>query len=793
MAGAFDRIDKNGGRDGKQNRKVVSAMKCQYIAHVRQGDNGEWNIHTLLDHSLGTGDRARLFAAPFNSAEWGELAGRWHDLGKVRPAFQKYIQTASGMNPNASIESEKDPNKNHASTGAMYAIDFMKKQGAAAFGRALAYMIAGHHAGLPDYTRDEARGRSLDDALSDKHFLQEALAEDLAPELLEGSVPKSRLPVDSWDDLHLWVRMVFSALVDADFLDTESFMQEGKSRLREVEYPTMKMLLSRFDQHMQQLVSGSDDGDVNRIRSEVLCQSRIQGKDEPGIYTMTVPTGGGKTLSSLAFALEHAVACNKRRVIYAIPYTSIIEQTAAIFNEMFEGCGEAVLEHHSNVEPEDSKETTSTRLAAENWDMPIVVTTTVQLFESLYAAKPSRCRKLHNLANTVIVLDETQLLPPGCLNPIRHVIQLLAEHYGVTFLLTTATPTPSSGFDDAFGKVLLQDLLTREIVERPEQYYQQLRRVAYRLPGDFYESQSWHDIAEEIQEYSTVLAIVNRRDDARELYMQLPQDGTLFHLSALMCPKHRQRVITEIKQRLKDRKPTRVVSTQLVEAGVDFDFPVVFRAVAGLDSIIQAGGRCNREGKLKNAKGEPELGQVVVFVPPTKPPKGLLEKAFQVTASLLQGFDREIDTPQIIHRYFEHLQAELRDFDEYKVLPLLQDDADNINIQFRTAALRFQMIEDQSFTLFVDYGRDEAEEKQIKRWLSMLDGEQETRWLIRKLQPFSISLYNYQKQQLLNGGMIKETKSGYYVIAGSAVYDKYLGFLMPGNQNVIKQNSGVIS
>ena len=767
----------------------MGAMRRQHIAHVRQDDNGGWHFHELLHHSLGTADKARLFAAPFNSAEWGELAGRWHDLGKARPAFQQHIKRASGYDPQASISSEQDPNKNHASTGAMYAVDYMEKQGCKDFGRALAYMIAGHHAGLPDYTHDEAKGRSLDDALSDGHFLQEALAECPAPEILAGSVPKEQLPIGDLKDLHLWIRMVFSALVDADFLDTEAFMQADKARLRSVEYPAMQALLEQFNQHMQQLASDSIASHVNNIRAEVLRQARLKGKGEPGIYTMTVPTGGGKTLSSLAFALEHALAHNKRRLIYAIPYTSIIEQTANTFRAVFEGCGDVVLEHHSNVETEDSKETTSTRLATENWDMPIVVTTTVQLFESLYAAKPSRCRKLHNLANAVIVLDETQLLPPACLHPIRHVIQLLAKHYGVTFLLTTATPSPSSGFDDALGKALLQGLSTREVIDKPEPYYQQLRRVDYDLPDDFYTPQSWPDIAKAVQKHPTVLVIVNRRDDAREFYRQLPQDGTLFHLSALMCPKHRQRVIADIRQRLQDGKPTRVVSTQLVEAGVDFDFPVVFRAAAGLDSIIQAGGRCNREGRLKNAEGQPELGRVIVFVPPTQPPGGLLEKAFQVTASLLKGFDGKIDRPEMVHRYFEQLRGALRNFDAQQVLPLLQDDANNINIQFRTAALRFQMIEEQSFTLFVDYGHDEAEEEQVKSWLAMLDGEQESRWLIRKLQPFSISLYHYQKQPLLNAGVIKETASGYYVIDGAAVYDSHLGFVMPEDHQSAKSNS----
>ena len=747
-------------------------MMTNYIAHVKQLENGDWEIHPLETHLQDVAEIANNFGRHFSSSEWARLAGLWHDLGKYRPAFQKHIKKSSGYDPNASISSEYDANKNHASTGAMYAVKSMEKP----FGRALAYMIAGHHAGLPDYTHAEARGRSLDEALQDKHFLQEALNEHIPNRLLTGAVPKTLLPMSSFDDIHCWIRMVFSALVDADFLDTEAFMQPDRAKARVACHHDMSTLLEHFNAYMSKLTANTRSGSVNKMRDEVLHQARNKACGVPGIYTMSVPTGGGKTLSSLAFALEHACLRDKRRVIYAIPYTSIIEQTANIFKNVFALLDDVVLEHHSNVEPEEKQEITTTRLAAENWDIPVVVTTTVQLFESLFAAKPSRCRKLHNLVNSVIVLDETQLLPPGNLNPIRHMIELLAKHYGVTFLLTTATPTPTAGFDDAFGKQLLKGIGSSEIVDHPQRYYQQLRRVEYKIPEDFYCRQSWDEIAEKIREHTTVLAIVNKRDDARALFTAL-NDENAFHLSALMCPIHRHRVISRIKERLNTGRAVRVISTQLVEAGVDFDFPIVFRAVSGIDSIIQAAGRCNREGKLIGRNGKPALGQVNVFVPPSESPPGLLSHAFQTAASLLKGNQDNIDTPAFIHKYFEHLHALVGEFDSNCVLPLLQKDADSLNIQFRTAAQKFQMIEEgQTYTLFVDYGEDESERKTVGKMLRILENGEIDRWLVRKLQPYSISLYNYQKPELLNSGVIRQTESGYYIISGGGVYDDILGF-----------------
>ena len=365
-------------------------------------------------------------------------------------------------------------------------------------------------------------------------------------------------------------------------------------------------------------VQNSEPSPVNKIRAEFLSQCREAATKAPGIFTLTIPTGGGKTLSSLAFALEHAVRHKKRRIIYAIPYTSIIEQTAKEFKKIVAPLGDSILEHHSNVEPDkESQENAKSRLATENWDAPIVVTTTVQLFESLFAARTSRCRKLHNIANSVVVLDEVQLLPLQHLAPIRKIIALLARHYGVTFILSTATPTGLHAQNNPFGKKLLEGLSSTEIVRNSGKYYTQLKRVRYKLPENFQTPRSWVEIAEELKQYDSVLVIVNKRQDAKDLFDLMPT-GT-YHLSALMCPAHRSCVIKEIKERLKDCKPTRVISTQLVEAGVDLDFPVVYRAMAGLDSIVQAGGRCNREGKL-------DVGKVVVFVPPSTHPKEQSER-----------------------------------------------------------------------------------------------------------------------------------------------------------------------
>lgn len=602
------------------------------LAHVRQLPNGKWEEHFLDEHLREVSKLASKFARQFGSEDWAGLAGLWHDLGKHSTEFQRYIKTVSGYDAEAHIEG-KPGRVDHSTAGAIHAIRQLNQHG-----RILTYMIAGHHAGLPDWNSAETGGKALAIRLGAEqdHLFDRIPMQTIPQEILSQTKPTTK-PRGGADGLHLWLRMLFSCLVDADFLDTERFMNVAQADTRSG-YRDLPDLLTDFDQYMENKSASAEPTPVNTIRAGILRQCREKAALNPGLYSLTVPTGGGKTLSGMAFALRHAVQYNdktkdetkhKKRIIYVIPYTSIIEQTAGIFREIF---GDNVVEHHANLDPD--KEDARSRLATENWDAPIIVTTNVQFFESLFAARTSRCRKLHNIVNSVVVLDEAQLLPPEFLQPIADVMNQLASHFGVTFVLSTATQ-PALGSFQPFGNKAFRGLDNmHEIMDDPDALYQQLKRVEVSVPDNLQMPRDWQSIADELLLHPSVLCIVSRRDDARELHrlMTARKEGkSTLHLSALMCGEHRSRIIRYIKWRLKKNKPLRVISTQLVEAGVDVDFPVVYRALAGLDSIAQAAGRCNREGKQAG------MGRVVVFVPPKPAPLGLLRQAEDISRSLLFG------------------------------------------------------------------------------------------------------------------------------------------------------------
>lgn len=740
-----------------------------YFAHVRSDKRGQYETHDLADHLRKVSEESAQFASRFNASDWARLAGLWHDLGKYRPAFQRHIKKSSGYDPDAHISSENSPHTRHASTGAVHAMDKLDKMGLI-----VAYLIAGHHAGLPDYYDGEASGLSLSTILkNDKPLWKEALGESIPDDILRG-IKLAPINIKSPEDLHFLIRMLFSCLIDADFLDTERFMSPEKAPLRHVE-KTLTDLLDCFNEDMEKFQATTEKKtELNKLRSEILMICRKKAQDKPGVFTMTVPTGGGKTLSSMAFALEHAVRYKKHRVIYAIPYTSIIEQTADIFRSIFEPLGEVLIEHHSNIEPREPKDEKNwSRLATENWYAPLIITTTVQLFESVYAAKTSRCRKLHNLVNSVIVLDEAHLLPVENLEPIRHAINVLKEQYHVSFLLTTATQTGLMGLQDPFGKKLLQGIENKEMIEDPSPYYKKLRRVCYKIPSDLHKQRSWGDIAEELEQHDTVLAVVSTRKDAKDLFEKIPQD-TAYHLSARMCAEHRSRVINEVKEKLEKGEPVRVVSTQLIEAGVDLDFPVVYRALAGLDSIVQAAGRCNREGRMKE-------GKVVVFVPPTSAPKGALSYAREASVSLLSGSswgDNALHSPDIFTQYFEKFFARFGDHDTGKVLEKLHKNARCCEIQFRTAAKCFRMIQDGgTVSIFVDY------DEHAKKHLDMLRNVHEKKgWVLRKLQRYTVNIYQYEFQKMQGSGRVKEITPGFFAISGGGIYCDKLGLLLEDSQ-----------
>lgn len=732
----------------------------QAVAHTARSPDGTRRTpHDLAEHLVGVAALAACHAQRFGANDWARLAGLWHDLGKYRPSFQRYLLQASGYEPDAHIEGVAG-RVTHSTAGALLACDSFGVDG-----RVLAYVIAGHHAGLDDWhgglevrLASQVARVELDEAL--KASPANAILNPVCFTPNLRSIPGGKV------GFALWLRMLFSCLVDADFLDTEAYMDPAKAAQRGA-WPSIEDLLGRFDQHMLGLASQAADTPVNRIRAEILAQCRAKAAESPGLFSLTVPTGGGKTLSSMAFALEHAKQHGKRRVIYVIPYTSIIEQTADIFRGIF---GEAVIEHHSNAETPPEQENAKSRLACENWDAPIVVTTNVQFFESLFAARPSRCRKLHNIVDSVVILDEAQLLPPEFLQPILDVLNLLTQHYGVTVVLCTATQPALSTrayFDSRQNLRGLDGV--REIVSDPDDLYLRLKRVKVRLPHDWHAKTQWSDLAERLKAHETVLAIVNTRRHARELHELMPEDT--LHLSALMCGAHRAEVIRDIKARLKDGIPTRVVSTQLVEAGVDLDFPVVYRALAGLDAIAQAAGRCNREGRLA-------AGEVVVFVPPEAAPPGLLRKGEDACRSVLQGYMGDPLDRKLFARYFEHLYS-VCDLDTQRIGELLTVDGCTLAVNFRTAAERFRLIQDEdSAPVIVFYRGPDGTDTRVDALIAGLRKQGPERWLMRSLQRYIVTVPRHEALRLLAQGDVQEIVPGLFVQVSDWLYHPVLG-LMP--------------
>ena len=446
----------------------------------------------------------------------------------------------------------------------------------------------------------------------------------------------------------------------------------------------------------------------------------------------------------MAFAIDHAINHDLRRIIYVIPYTSIIEQTADVLRKIFGA--DNVVEHHSNLDPE--RETQRMRLAAENWDAPIIVTTNVQFFESLFADKPRRCRKLHNIARSVVILDEAQLLPTKRVVPCIEALQLLVQGYGVSVLLSTATqPKPPKMPQPS------------EIIPDPAGLYARLRRTCIRLPDR--RPVSWPDLASELSHHDRVLCIVNTRGDCLALYdhlLALCPEGT-FLLSALMCGEHRSRCVREIKSLLREGLPVRVVSTQLVEAGVDLDFPIVYRALAGLDSILQAASRCNREGKLER------LGEVIVFVPPKPAPMGLMRKGADTTLELMDaGIDPE--SLEATVRYFELYYSRANDLgDKWLVDRLVRDVP---KVPFRKAGEEFRLIDDNSIPVIVLYDGS-------GQWIERLRAQGPTREIMRRLQRYSVNVYRHQRDAMLRDGQLELLECGVHVQALPGLYRDDIG------------------
>lgn len=714
--------------------------RCFYAHSLPNANTIDWQL--LLEHGKGVCERSRWFAESFSSSEMSGLIGWLHDVGKARKSFQDYLKRQNGIEVNDADNGDHS----HSGAGACWASNSIK-----AFGKLMAYVIAGHHAGLPDWSSvDGAGDGALENRLThDVDVLADPSVKDFLEDIrdqLDG-VMNLKAPWKGFcpTDLALWVRMLYSCLVDADFLDTEAFVDAGKSDLRKGG-EELDVLSRRFFEKLDDKQKHALDTEVNRIRSQIRSACEEAAELSPGLFSLTVPTGGGKTLSATAFAFRHALKHGLKRIIYVIPYMSIIEQTSDVLRSFLGE--ENVLEHHSNLDPD--QETQKSRLASENWDAPVVVTTAVQFFESLYANKSSRCRKLHNIAESVVILDEAQLLPARLLKPITEGIRQLALHYRTTLVLSTATQPalPLEG--------------VREIIPSGLDLYRRLKRTEIVLPEDLHARQDWQEIANELMKHEQVLCIVNTRKDARALFDLMPE-GTI-HLSASMCGEHRSRVIAGIKKCLEECMPVRVVSTQLIEAGVDVDFPVVYRAFTGLPSIVQSAGRCNREGRRP-------IGKVVVFMPPSPAPRGDLrwyEDAF--IEQLAAKPDLDLDSPEVFPDFFSHYYDAQHDTGE-GVMQLLNGAAQYGHMQFAAAARAFKMIDGAGqVNVIVRYGDAE-------RWIKALEAVGPNRSVIRKLQRYSVSLPRWMFERQMSAGGYREIgkDSGIYVQEQLSLYSETYG------------------
>ena len=701
-----------------------------FLAHISEDRE---RMQTVKEHLQGTAALAEVFAQPFGGGEQAKLAGKLHDIGKYSREFQHRL--------------EGGPKVDHSTAGGKEA--FQLRQIEAAFA------VMGHHGGLPDYggKNDTGDTSTLYGRQQKKVPDYSAWKQEIA--LSPASRP-SHIPLDNLSEA-FYIRMLYSCLVDADYLDTEAFMDGALPRGG---YEPIASLLDKLDQYIAPWWNPKNE--LNRKRCDILRSCLNAGENFPnGLYTLTVPTGGGKTVSSLAFALRHAATHGKKRVIYVIPYTSIIDQTAEVFENILEA--ENVLEHHSGVDytmPEEEVDPALYRkaLATENWDAPVIVTTAVQFFESLYSNLPSRCRKLHNIADSVIIFDEAQTLPVSYLSPCVSAIGQLVQYYGVTAVLCTATqPALQSLFAE-----LAPGLTMREICPDTDALYQFFRRTTLRQAGALTEE----ELAEQLKASPQTLCVVNRRATAQKLYTLLPEEGS-YCLTTLLCPADRKRLLEEIRERLKSGLPCRVVSTSLIEAGVDVDFPTAWREEAGLDSIIQTAGRCNREGK---ASAEQSI--VTIFRLEGQQVPAMIRPNVDSTRHVLQTF-ADPAQPEAIESYFSFYRTLKGSaaLDQRGILDAFQKGYKGSIFPFAAVANMFHLIDSPTTTVYIPTGEGKSLVESLRAGLI-------SRSLFRKLGQYAVNVYPDHLKRLLDTGAIQATESGAYILTDKDLYHSSTGLAL---------------
>lgn len=724
---------------------ILKEIRIMYYAHLNE--NGE--LQTVDEHLKNVAELTSMYSSKFGAKQLGYLCGIMHDVGKYSNEFKDRLLKGA-------------PRVDHSTAGALeirkVLIDYFGESTGKVFGLLLGYIICGHHAGLMDYGSQES-GLKLRFHKEVPKYYYDKSKMDLNVSKIPKEIPKNIIGDGSFT-VAFFIRMLYSCLVDADFLDTERFMKIDSNIFRGG-YEDFSSLMEKFSNFMGVLNRESKKNKINSYRQQIYSSCLNKAGQKPNLFTLTVPTGGGKTFSSMAFALNHLKYNDLKRIICVIPYTSIIEQNAEKYKDIFGK--QNILENHSNFDfdksADDNKEGYKTleeklKLASENWDMPIVVTTNVQFFESLFANKSSRCRKLHNITNSVVIIDEAQMIPTNFLTPSLRAIDELVNNYNTSVVLMTATKPEFP-----------QDLLSIkpiEIMDNPEMLYEDFKRVEV----EYIDQLSDKNLVLKAKDLNQVLIVVNTRNHAQKLYETFPKDK-LYHLSAKMCSAHRSLILDEIRNKLKNREPCKVISTQLIECGVDISFPVVCRSLTGIDSIAQSAGRCNREGEI-------DKGKVYVFNSIEKHGRAIMyqSRTAECGRIILESFDDPLSL-DAISEYFRLLYDVEKDrLDAKNIINNFEEGGRELIFNFEKAAKDYKLIEETE-NLIIPYN-DEA--CQI---IESLKYTEYPNALIRKLQPYTISIHQMQLKKLMKEGIITIIGERFYVLScKEGYYDDNTGLVL---------------
>lgn len=722
-----------------------------YYAHTKANATKE-DWQPLEEHLQNVSRVAGEFAAKFGNQEMGELIGLAHDIGKYSEEFQGRL-----LGSNKRVD--------HSSAGAQ----LMKKKYDDIVGVILAQGILGHHGGLKDFYGTSGNGSSVQERLEQNVCNYQAYQNEICfPDKVSPFIKDLQKNQMNFS-LSFYIRMLFSCLVDADFLDTERYINEEKTEKRSIDV-SISSLREKFYAELEEMKRGKELTELNKIRNEILDDCINAAKKEPGIFTLTVPTGGGKTLSSAAFALKHAEEHGLERIIYVIPFTSIIEQNASVFRHFL--YKEVILEHHSNVDYSEMLEDENYirtlqeerwRLASENWDYPFIVSTSVQFFESLFHHKTSKCRKIHNLAKSVIIVDEAQSIPVDYFRVCLEGLKELTRSYGTTVVLCTATQP----YIDQF---FLTEKKPVEIISRPSELYLMCKRTDVEYLTEI----SDEELCKRLLENRKALCIVNTRKHAHHLFNILSkhEDEGVFHLSTHMYPEHRKKILKQIRERLNTSEMCIVISTSLIEAGVDISFPYVYRSLIGIDSIAQAAGRCNREGKLKDELGNRINGRVYVFESDEKHalPKGWMSYTASLGKEILHRYEDPLSL-DAIEEYFKQLFSRdstvldrKRIFEEYN--------KSQLRYEFKELSGKFSFIDTDTKSIIIPI------DAEIEKKIYSLKFAKYPSSIVKELQKYMVNVYEYELKKLQESKSVIQVQDGLYMLDDDSLYCEKEGLLV---------------